>query len=124
MRNIETIAALKQGIPLAPQTLMGLRSSGMHAIRFEFIVRLLTLDTQIITLSIYWENGRDFMQVPVVEHAQRKLVYASEPYVSGFFDDMTLLCYPHDAAAKAKVIAELDRMVAAIGEHSRSGPKN
>lgn len=116
---METITALKQGAPLAPQKLVELRSKGMHTVRFEFIVRLLRLNTQIITLSIYWEDGREFMQIPTVQNVQRKLVYASEPRVSGHFDDMSLLCYPLDADAKAKVDAELDRMVAAIGEYGR-----
>lgn len=119
MNDMETIAALKQGTPLAPQKLVELRSKGMHTVRFEFIVRLLRLNTQIITLSIYWEDGREFVQIPAVQNVQRKLVYASEPRVSGFFDDMSLLCYPLDPEAKAKVDAELDRMVAAIADYGR-----
>lgn len=116
---MDSIATLKQGAPLAPQKLIELRSKGMHTVRFEFIVRLLRLNTQIITLSIYWEDGREFMQIPSVQNVNRKLVYASEPRVHGLFDDMWLLCYPHDAAAKAKVDAELDRMVETIGEFGR-----
>ena len=115
--DMESITALKQGTPLAPQKLIEMRSKGMHTVRFEFIVRLLRLNTQIITLSIYWEDGREFMQIPASQNVQRKLVYASEPRVSGFFDDISLLCYPLDPDAKAKVDAELDRMVAAIGEY-------
>jgi len=116
---METITALKQGAPLASQKLVELRSKGMHTVRFEFIVRLLRLNTQIITLSIYWEDGREFVQIPAVQNVQRKLVYASEPRVSGFFDDISLLCYPLDPDAKAKVDAELDRMVAAIADYGR-----
>lgn len=119
MNDMETIAALKQGAPLASQKLVELRSKGMHTVRFEFIVRLLRLNTQIITLSIYWEDGREFVQIPAVQNVQRKLVYASEPRVSGFFDDLSLLCYPLDPEAKAKVDAELDRMVAAIADYGR-----
>lgn len=119
MSDMETITALKQGAPLASQKLVELRSKGMHTVRFEFIVRLLRLNTQIITLSIYWENGREFVQIPAVQNVQRKLVYASEPRVSGFFDDISLLCYPLDPEAKAKVDAELDRMVAAIADYGR-----
>ena len=119
MSDMETITALKQGAPLASQKLVELRSKGMHTVRFEFIVRLLRLNTQIITLSIYWEDGREFVQIPAVQNVQRKLVYASEPRVSGFFDDISLLCYPLDPDAKAKVDAELDRMVAAIADYGR-----
>lgn len=119
VNDMESITALKQGVPLPPQKLIELRSKGMHAVRFEFIVRLLRLNTQIITLSIYWEDGREFMQIPSVQNAQRKLVYASEPRIHGLFNDMALLCYPHDPDAKAQIDAELDRMVAAIGEYGR-----
>lgn len=112
---METITALKTGAPLPPQKLIELRSKGMHTVRFEFIVRLLRLDTQIITLSIYWEDGREFMQIPVVQNTQRKLVYASVPRVNGHFDDLALLCYPYDADSKLAVDAELDRMVSMIG---------
>ncbi len=122
--DMETIATLKQGTPLPPQKLIELRSKGMHTVRFEFIVRLLRLNTQIITLSIYWEDGREFMQIPAVQNVERKLVYASEPRVHGLFDDMSLLCYPHDAAAKSKVDAELDRMVEVIGEYGSRMTRN
>lgn len=119
VNDMETITALKSGAPLPSQKLIELRSKGMHMVRFEFIVRLLRLDTQIITLSIYWEDGREFMQIPSVQNVQRKLVYASEPRVSGSFNDLALLCYPYDADAKFAVEAELDRMVNLIGEHGR-----
>ncbi|MCE2999367.1 MAG: hypothetical protein ACK59Y_01865 [Betaproteobacteria bacterium] len=102
---------------MTPQRLIEMRSKGMHTVRFEFIVRLLRLNTQIITLSIYWEDGREFMQVPTVQNTQRKLVYASEPRVAGLFDDLSLLCYPLDPDAKTRVDAELDRMVKAIGDY-------
>jgi hypothetical protein len=119
VNDMESISALKQGEPLAPQKLIELRSKGMHTVRFEFIVRLLRLNTQIITLSIYWEDGRDFMQIPTVQNTQRKLVYASAPRVAGLFDDMSLLCYSHDPEAKETVDAELDRMVVAIGQYAK-----
>lgn len=119
VNDMESITALKQGVPLPPQKLIELRSKGMHTVRFEFIVRLLRLNTQIITLSIYWQDGREFMQIPSAQNAQRKLVYASEPRIHGLFNDMALLCYPHDPDAKTQIDAELDRMVAAIGEYGR-----
>ena len=50
MNDMESISALQQGEPLAPQELIELRSKGIHTVRFEFIVRLLRLNTQIITL--------------------------------------------------------------------------
>lgn len=122
MEDIEAVAALKAGTPLPPQKLIELRSKGMHSVRFEFTVRLLRLNARIITLSIYWEDGREFMQIPVVQNVQRKLVYASEPRVSGLFDDAALLYYDYDPESRLKVDAELDRMVMAIGEHGRGMP--
>lgn len=116
MSDIETITALKQRAALPPQKLIELRSSGMQKVRFEFITRLLGLNIQITTLSIYWEDGRNFMQIPTVENALRKLVCASAPRVTGTFDDMSLLCYPYDPEARAIVDAELDRMVAVIAD--------
>jgi len=62
MHDMESIKALKQGGTLPPQKLMELRSAGMQAVRLEFITRLLRLNIQITTLSIYWEDGREFVQ--------------------------------------------------------------
>lgn len=106
------------GAPLPPAKLTAQRAKGMLAIRFEFIVRLLRLNTQIITLSIYWEDGREFVKAQSVQPVQHKLVYASNPRVSGLFDDRWLVSYPDDPDTTARVDAELERMVAFIGEHS------
>lgn len=95
-----------------------LRAKGMQAIRFEFITRLLGLNTQIIMLSIYWEDAQEFRSIPHVQPVMRKLVNASNPRVRGLFDDRWLLFYPEDADVRARVHAELDRMIAAIVEHS------
>jgi hypothetical protein len=114
MHDRDSIATLKQGGVIPPQKLMELRSAGMQAVRLDFIMRLLRLNIQITTLSIYWEDGRDFAQSPTVENAQRKLVCATVPRVSGKFDDMALVSFAHDPEAKAIVDAELDRMVATI----------
>jgi len=77
MHDMESIKALKQGGTLPPQKLMELRSAGMQAVRLEFITRLLRLNIQITTLSIYWEDGREFVQIPTVQDTQRKL--AAQP---------------------------------------------
>ena len=122
--DMEAIAALKRGESLPQEKLIELRSKGMHTVRFEFIVRLLRLKTQIITLSIYWEDGREFVQIPAVQDTYRKLVYASVPRVHGLFEDLALLCYSYDRGAKARVDAELDRMVAAIGDYGRKVARN
>ena len=109
------------GERLSPEQVIAQRSKGMHSIRFEFITRLLSLNTQITTLSIYWEDGRAFRELPVIQPVQRRLVSASSPRVTGLFDDPWLLCYHNDAEVQNKVHAELDRMVAMIAEqNSRS----
>lgn len=98
----------------APQKLIELRSRGMHMVRFEFTKRLLQISTRTTTLSIYWEDGRNFFRIPIMENAVRKLVFASTPRVTGQFDDMSLMGYDDDAEARATVDAELDQMIAAI----------
>lgn len=114
MHDRDSIAALKQGGAIPPQKLMELRSAGMQAVGLDFIMRLLRLNIQITTLSIYREDGRAFVQSPTVEDAQRKLVCATVPRVSGKFDDMALVSFALDPEAKAIVDAGLDRMVATI----------
>lgn len=114
--GFETLIELKQS-SIAPQELIELRSKGMHIVRLEFIKRLLQSNIQITTLSIYWEDGRNFFQIPLVKNAARKLVFASTPRVSGKFDDMSLLCYAGDAEVKVIVDAEIDRMIAVIRDY-------
>lgn len=111
----EAIDDLSRGSPLPPKKLMELRFKGMQAVRFEFIVRLMQLKIEIYTLSIYWEDGRNFMRLPTLQKGTCKLVYASAVRVSGEFEDISLLRYPHDPGVKAALDAELDRMVAVIG---------
>lgn len=111
---METVTVLEQPKLLPPHNPTAWRFKGMQAIRLEFVLRLMRLDIQIITLSIYWEDGRNFMNIPEVQNAHRKLVCASVPRVSGKFDDMVLLGYTCDPDAKAKADAELDRMVAVV----------
>jgi hypothetical protein len=111
----EAIDALSRGSPLPQQKLIELRFKGMQTVRFEFIVRLMQLKIEIYTLSIYWEDGRNFSQRPTLQNGACKLVYASAVRVSGEFEDISLLRYSHDPGVKAELDAELDRMVAAIG---------
>jgi len=111
----EAIDDLGRGSPLPHKKLMELRFKGMQAVRFEFIVRLMQLKIEIYTLSIYWEDGHNFMRLPALQNGICKLVYASAASVSGEFGDISLLRYPHDPRVKAELDAELDRMVASIG---------
>lgn len=83
----------------------------MHAIRFEFTVRLLRSGLKIDTLTIYWERGNEFMLNREVENVYRKLVFGGRKRVTGELLDLWLLCYPDDDEIKQSVERELDRMV-------------
>ena len=107
----QEISALKAGERLPSHRVVQLRSMGMHSIRFEFVVRLLRTSRRVDTLSIYWEQGTDFMLKPDVEKAQRRLVLGRRKHVSGEFEDLWLLCYPDDAEIRQLVEREIDRMV-------------
>ena len=110
----DEISALKAGDPLPSHRVIQLRSMGMHAVRFEFVVRLLRSSIRVDTLSIYWEQGTDFMLRPQVEDVRRRLVIGRRKHVSGEFLDLWLLCYPDDAEVKQLVEREIDLMVARV----------
>lgn len=107
----DEIRALKAGEPLPSHRVVQLRSLGMHSIRFEFVVRLLRSSLKVDTLSIYWEQGSEFMLKPTVENAMRRLVLGRRKHVSGTFADLWLLCYPEDEEIRKLVEQEIDRMV-------------
>jgi hypothetical protein len=68
------------------------------------------------TLSIYWEQGTEFMLKRELEDTRRKLVLGRRKHVSGTFPDLWLLCYPDDQEIKQSVEQELDRMVEKVRE--------
>lgn len=107
----EDIKALKTGESVPSHRVVQLRSMGMHSIRFEFVVRLLRSGLKVDTLTIYWENGTEFMLKREVEKLRRRLVLGRRRRVSGEFSDLALLCYPDDEETKQEVERELDRMV-------------
>jgi hypothetical protein len=111
MSREQEISALKAGERLPSHRVVQLRSMGMHSIRFEFVVRLLRSSHRVDTLSIYWEQGTDFMLKPDVENARRRLVLGRRKHASGEFEDLWLLCYPDDAEVRRRVEQEIDRMV-------------
>ena len=107
----EEIKALKAGELLPSHRVVQLRSMGMHSIRFEFVVRLLRSSLRVDTLSIYWEQGTEFMLKRDVESVPRRLVLGRRKHVFGEFADLWLLCYPDDEEIKRLVEQEIDRMV-------------
>lgn len=114
----EEIKALQAKESLPPHRIVQLRSMGMHAIRFEFVVRLLRSGLKVDTLSIYWERGTEFMLKREPEDVRRRLVLGRRKRVTGEFPDLWLLCYPDDAEIKQSVEEELDRMVHKVAEQS------
>jgi hypothetical protein len=113
----QEISALKAGDRLPSHRVVQLRSMGMHSIRFEFVVRLLRSSLRVDTLSIYWEQGTEFMLKPDIENAHRRLVLGRRKHVSGEFEDLWLLCYPDDAEIRQLVEREIDRMVDRASGH-------
>jgi len=109
--RLEEIKALRAGEALPSHRIVQLRSMGMHSIRFEFVVRLLRSGLKVDTLSIYWEQGTEFMLKREVEDVPRRLVLGRRKRVIGDFPDLWLLCYPDDEEIKQQVDRELDGMV-------------
>ena len=107
----EEIAILKAGQALPAHRIVQLRSMGMHSVRFEFVVRLLRSGLKVDTLSIYWENGTEFMLKREVELTRRRLVLGRRKRVSGEFPDLWLLCYPDDEEIRQSVEQVIERMV-------------
>ena len=107
----DEIKALRSGEQVASHRIVQLRSMGMHSIRFEFVVRLLRSGLKVDTLSIYWEQGTEFMLKREVEDTRRRLILGRRKRVIGEFPDLWLLCYPEDAEIKDLVEKELDIMV-------------
>jgi hypothetical protein len=111
--RFEEIRALRAGKSLAAHRVVELRSRAMHAIRTEFVVRLLRAHHSVDTLSVYWEHARRAMLSGRVEERPRRLLCGRGGRVAGEFPDLWLLCYPEDEEIRALVERELERMVAA-----------
>jgi hypothetical protein len=114
----EEITALLAGEPLPAHRIVQLRSKAMHALRFEFIVRLLRSGVTVDTLTIYWDRGYEFMQRREVDEARCRLTLGRKRPVSGEFPDIWLLCYPDDAEIKQLAELEIDRMVGQVRAQS------
>jgi hypothetical protein len=123
MPSREEIAALRAGAPLPAHRIIPLRSKGMHAIRFEFVVRLLRTTMTVDTLTIYWERGHEFLLKQIVEDEKRRLVLGRIDAVYGEFPDLWLLCYPEDEEIKLLVEQEIDRMIAQVRSRLEAAPK-
>jgi hypothetical protein len=109
--RVEEIKALKAEEVLPAQRVVQLRSMGMQAIRFEFVVRLLRSGLRVDTLSIFWEHGNEFMLKREVEATRRRLVLGRRKRIAGDFPDLWLLCYPDDEDIKLSVEEVIEGMV-------------
>lgn len=107
----DEIAALRGDAPLPAHRVIQMRSNGMHAIRMEFVIRLLRSGLKVDTLSIYWERAHEFMLRGEVEDVARRLVFGRRHRIVGEFRDLWLLCYPDDQEMRVVVEREIDRMV-------------
>ena len=114
----EEIKLLRAGESLPSHRIVQLRSMGMHAIRFEFVVRLLRSGLKVDTLSIYWEHGTEFMLKRQLEDKRRRLVLGRRKRVAGEFPDLWLLCYPDDEEIKKTGEEELDVRVQKVAEQT------
>jgi hypothetical protein len=107
----DEVTALRAQQSLPAHRVIQLRSNGMHAIRMEFVVRLLRAALKVDTLSIYWERAHEFMLRREVEEINRKLVFGRRRRVVGNFKDLWILCYPDDPESRGLVETEIERMV-------------
>lgn len=107
----EEVIALRAQQPLPAHRVIQLRSNGMHAVRMEFVIRLLRSGLKVDTLSIYWERAHEFMLRREVENMQRRLVFGRRQRVIGKFLDLWLLCYPDDPESRKEIEEGIDRMV-------------
>jgi hypothetical protein len=100
-----------------------LRAAGMHAIRFEFVVRLLRAELRMDTLSIYWDHGAEALSERMPGESTWRLVLGRGRRVAAEFPDPWVTGYPRDDAIKAQVEAKIDRLVgqarAQLAEHPR-----
>ena len=111
------MATAQEGrIPEAIEQMTGprlaqLRSAGMHAIRFEFVVRLLRVEVKMDTMSIFWDHGAPELQEAKPGETRWRLVLGRGRRASAEFPDDWVLRYPGEPAVKQDVEAEIDRLV-------------
>jgi len=111
MTRAEEARAIRAGEPLPAETIIARRSSGVHAIRREFIIRLLQSGVKVNTLDVYWDDTDETLLSEQVTDGVRRLVLRSRRRVVGEFPDIWRLCYPDDEEFKVAVDREIEEMV-------------
>lgn len=105
------LGALNASGQLSPQRIAALRSTGMHAIRFQLVVRLLHAGLREDTVSIFWDhNPRALLDEPFGK-AKWRIVLGRGSRNATVLPDLWVLCYPDDAGIRQSVEAALDQMV-------------
>jgi len=100
-----------------------LRSSGMHAIRFEFVVRLLRAMLREDTVSIFWDHESASLREKPLGEGTWLLVLGRGKRVSAEFPDLWVLCYPDDPETRPLVESALDRMVEKVRAQTALDPR-
>ena len=111
MTRSEEARAIRAGEALPAETIIARRASGVHAIRREFIIRLLQSGVKVNTLDVYWDDTDETLLSAEITDARRRLVLKGRRRVAGEFPDIWRLCYPDDEELKTKVDDEIERMV-------------
>ena len=111
LTRAEEARAIRAGESLPAETIIARRASGVHAIRREFIIRLLQSGVKVNTLDVYWDDNDETLLSDQVTDTPRRLVLKGRRRVSGEFLDVWRLCYPDDEEFRAKVDNEIERMV-------------
>lgn len=109
----ELVERIKQGHSVPGHKVIERRSKGMHAIRHEFLQRLLHVSTDKMTTSLIvrWHSQPGLVNSrTVVDEFFRLDYYGTPEKVSGMFADLWILCYPEDPDVTQKVHEEIDRM--------------
>ena len=105
------VGALDACRHLSPRRIAELRSTRMHAIRFQLVVRLLHGGLREDTLSIFWDHSpRSLDERPFGEGGWR-LVLGRGCRIAQELPDLWVLGYPDDAECRQSVEAALDQLV-------------
>src|SRR5918996_251820 len=83
---------------LSPRQIARLRSTGMHAIRFQLVVRLLHAGLREDTLSIFWDHGPQSLVEKPLGEAKWRLILGRGSRIAAELPDSWVLGYPDDAA--------------------------
>jgi hypothetical protein len=123
MTRSEEACAIRAGEVLPGETLIARCASGIHAIRREFIIRLLQSGVKVNTLNVYWDDTDETLLSDQVTDTPRRLVLKVRRRVSGEFPDIWRLCYPDDEEFNVEADKEIERMVDQARKNAVEDPR-